>query len=136
MRKALILLAAVGVTGCTTTPVPTDKATDIPFERVSDKSLLQVGSDKGTVIIKRDSGHVGNACYSKLYLDGKEIAQIDVAEKLVFHPDKGEHIIGAYPGICGGSLSEASIRVEVGKTITYRVGYDSGVIYGLRPTAF
>ncbi|MEJ5176974.1 hypothetical protein [Erwinia sp. MYb416] len=136
MRKVLILLAAIGITGCTTTPVSTDKATDIPFDRVFNKSLLQTGPGRGAVIIKRDSGHVGNMCYSKLYLDGKEIAQIDVAEKLVFHPSIGDHLIGAYPGICGGSLSEASIKVETGKTILYRIGYDSGVIYGLRPTAF
>ncbi|KQN63620.1 hypothetical protein [Erwinia sp. Leaf53] len=137
MKNFLVLAVVLTLVGCTTHPIATNQATDVPTERVSVKSFILAGSGKGSVIIKRDSGHVGNACYTKLFLDGKEIAQIDVAEKITLHPMIGEHIIGAEPkGLCGGSMSELTINVTSEKVLTYRVGYDSGVIFGLRPTAF
>jgi len=123
--------------GCTTKPVETSVAKNVPGGRVFNKEIMESADNKGTVIVKRDSGHVGNACYSILYLDGKQIAYLDSAEKLIFYVPSGDHLIGAEPkGLCSGSLSEQKIMVGAGKTQTYRVGYDSGVIYGLRPTAF
>lgn len=132
-----MLAGLMAVTGCTTSNITTNQASNIPVERVFSKQLLLAVVGSGTVIVKRDTGHVGNACYTKLFLDGKEIAQIDVAEKITLHPTAGEHIIGAEPkGLCGGSMSEVAINVTPDKVLTYRVGYDSGVIFGLRPTAF
>lgn len=138
MKKfAFLLVALISIAGCTTTPIPTNKAVDVPSERVFNKTLLNDGADRGAVIVKRDSGHVGNACYSIVYMDGKEIAYLDPGEKFEFYPPVGDHILGAQPkGMCGGSTSELSITVRSGEKHTFRVGYDSGVIFRLSPTAF
>lgn len=136
-KNVVLLMALISIAGCTTTPIPTNKAVDVPSGRVFNKTLLKDGADKGTVVVKRDSGHVGNACYSIVYMDGKEIAYLAPGEKFEFYPPLGDHILGAQPkGMCGGSASELSITVRHGEKHTFRVGYDSGVIFRLSPTAF
>lgn len=136
-NTAPLLVALISIAGCTTTPLPTNKAVDVPSDRVFNKTLLKYGDDKGHVTVKRDSGHVGNACYTIVYLDGKEIAYLDPGEKFEFYPPVGDHILGARPkGMCGGSVSELSITVRHREKHTFRIGYDSGVIFRLSPTAF
>ena len=86
----------------------------------------------GKVIIKRDSGFMGSACMTRIYIDGKEIADLDTAEKAVIYPVIGTHIFSAWPkGMCGGGMSEQSGEVTEGKTLMYRVGYGTNGDFGI-----
>ena len=38
------------------------------------------------MIIKRDSGFFGSACFSRVYVDGKEVADLGTAQKVVVYP--------------------------------------------------
>ena len=70
-------------------------------------------------------------------IDGKEIADLDTAEKAVIYPVTGSHIFSAWPkGMCGGGMSEQSGDVIEGKTLMYRVGYGTNGDFGIYPTAF
>lgn len=101
MKKfAFLLVALISIAGCKTTPIPTNKAVDVPSERVFNKTLLNDGADRGTVIVKRDSGHVGNACYSIVYMDGKELAYLDPGEKFEFYPQLGITFSGHNLKVC------------------------------------
>ncbi|WP_410033534.1 hypothetical protein [Klebsiella pneumoniae] len=59
---------------------------------------------------------------TRVYLDGKEIADLDTAQKAVIYPKVGNHIFSAWPkGMCGGGMSEQSGTVIDGKTLMYRM---------------
>lgn len=138
MKKILMLMSMIGLAGCATKPVSTQLAKNVPAERVLNSSLLQQnGSDVGTVTIKRDSGFSGSACLTRVYIDGKEIADLDTSEKVVIHPSLGIHVFSAWPkGICGGGMVEVTGTVNKDNPLTYRIGYGTNGDFGLYPTAF
>lgn len=133
---AVIALAAL-ITGCATKPISTELAKSVPEKQILDKSLLTPKENTGKVIIKRDSGFMGSGCLSTVYVDGKEIANLDPAEKIEIYPSVGRHIFSAWPkGLCGGGMSEQEGVVVNDKTIMYRIGYGTNGDYGIYPTAF
>ncbi|EAX8475141.1 hypothetical protein CQK57_03325 [Salmonella enterica] len=137
--KKMILVCAVGLvlTGCATKPVSNEDAKPVPLKQVIDASLLDKKEGTGQVIIKRDSGIFGSACLSRVYVDGKEVADIDPSQKLTIYPTIGDHIFSSWPkGICGGGMSEQAGKVVEDKTLMYRIGYGSNGEYGIHPTAF
>ncbi|MEH4799198.1 hypothetical protein [Atlantibacter hermannii] len=137
MKKLLPIFAAIMLAGCATKPVANDQAKDVPSKQIIDSSLLSPKTGTGKVIIKRDSGFMGSACMSRVYVDGKEIADLDTAQKVVVYPPVGEHIFSAWPkGICGGGMSEQSGKVTETKTLMYRIGYGTNGDFGIHPTAF
>ncbi|EMK0361997.1 hypothetical protein V8J04_003325 [Klebsiella aerogenes] len=137
MKKIALALVIVGISGCATKPVTNEQAQNIPFKQILDSSFFSKKEGTGEVIIKRDSGVMGSACMTRVYLDGKEIADLDTAQKAVIYPVVGKHIFSAWPkGMCGGGMSEQSGTVIDGKTLMYRIGYGTNGDFGIYPTAF
>ncbi|HGU6809359.1 TPA: hypothetical protein ACNAGR_005546 [Klebsiella pneumoniae] len=137
MKKIALALVIVGISGCATKPVTNEQAQNIPAKQILDSSFLSKKEGTGEVIIKRDSGVMGSACMTRVYLDGKEIADLDTAQKAVIYPKVGNHIFSAWPkGMCGGGMSEQSGTVIDGKTLMYRIGYGTNGDFGIYPTAF
>ncbi|MCY3530219.1 hypothetical protein [Klebsiella variicola] len=137
MKKIALALVIVGISGCATKPVTNEQAQNIPAKQILDSSFFSKKEGTGEVIIKRDSGVMGSACMTRVYLDGKEIADLDTAQKAVIYPKVGSHIFSAWPkGMCGGGMSEQSGTVIDGKTLMYRIGYGTNGDFGIYPTAF
>lgn len=137
MKKVIMLLAILGLAGCATKPVSNEQAKDVPSKQIIDASLFTKNENGGTVIIKRDSGFMGSACMTRVYVDGKEIADLDVEQKITIHPEVGDHIFSAWPkGVCGGGMSEQSGKVTESKVLMYRIGYGTNGDFGIYPTAF
>lgn len=137
MKKIALALVIVGISGCATKPVTNEQAQNIPAKQILDSSFFSKKEGTGEVIIKRDSGVMGGACMTRVYLDGKEIADLDTAQKAVIYPKVGNHIFSAWPkGMCGGGMSEQSGTVIDGKTLMYRIGYGTNGDFGIYPTAF
>ena len=137
MKKIALALVIVGISGCATKPVTNEQAQNIPAKQILDSSFFSKKEGTGEVIIKRDSGVMGSACMTRVYLDGKEIADLDTAQKAVIYPKVGNHIFSAWPkGVCGGGMSEQSGTVIDGKTLMYRIGYGTNGDFGIYPTAF
>ena len=137
MKKIALALVIVGISGCATKPVTNEPAQNIPAKQILDSSFFSKKEGTGEVIIKRDSGVMGSACMTRVYLDGKEIADLDTAQKAVIYPKVGNHIFSAWPkGMCGGGMSEQSGTVIDGKTLMYRIGYGTNGDFGIYPTAF
>ncbi|MGK1298459.1 hypothetical protein ACRE80_26930 [Klebsiella pneumoniae] len=137
MKKIALALVIVGISGCATNPVTNEQAQNIPAKQILDSSFFSKKEGTGEVIIKRDSGVMGSACMTRVYLDGKEIADLDTAQKAVIYPKVGNHIFSAWPkGMCGGGMSEQSGTVIDGKTLMYRIGYGTNGDFGIYPTAF
>lgn len=137
MNKIIILGIACILAGCATKPVTNEQAKDVPDKQVIDQSLLVIKEGTGKVIIKRDSGFMGSACMIRVYVDGKEVADLDTAQKVTVYPTLGDHIFSAWPkGMCGGGMSEQSGKVTENGTLMYRVGYGTNGDFGIYPTAF
>jgi hypothetical protein len=133
-----MLAGALLVASCGTSLVETASAPGVPAERVIAPALLVAGIGTGTLIVKRDSGSVGSACSSRLFLDAKSVADIEPSEKIVLHLPQGEYQLGAEPnGACAGGLRETQVLVRVNDTVTYRIGYgNDDEDFFLLPTAF
>ncbi|EAN4435023.1 hypothetical protein GEM49_13395 [Salmonella enterica] len=136
MKRGIILLAVMMV-GCATKPVTNEQAKNVPAKQIIDNTMLVKNDGTGKVIIKRDSGFMGSACLTRVYVDGKEVADLDTAEKVTVYPKLGDHIFSAWPkGVCGGGMSEQSGKVTENTTLMYRIGYGTNGDFGIHPTAF
>lgn len=114
-----------------------EQAKDVPSKQIIDNTLFVKNEGTGKVIIKRDSGFMGSACLTRIYVDGKEVADLDTAEKATVYPKLGDHIFSAWPkGVCGGGMSEQSGKVTESSTLMYRIGYGTNGDFGIYPTAF
>ncbi len=139
-----ILIAAVAVAmlvGCSTSQVSADKAKPVPTDRVLAFSKKPSGPH-GTIVVTRDTGFVGGACYVGVLVDGTFSARIDTGEVVRLYVPTGEHLIGLSGdersgGTCGwGSLrKEQSTIVQDGSVKKFRIGGDTQVGLDIRPTS-
>lgn len=124
MKRILVFTSILMVAGCATKPVTNEQAQDVPAKQVINNTLLVKKEGTGKVIIKRDSGFMGSACMTRVYVDGKEVADLDTAQKVTVYPKIGDHIFSAWPkGMCGGGMSEQSGKVTDTGVLMFRVGY-------------
>lgn len=100
--------------GCATSPTPHSEAIPAPKDRVfAFQDSLKEKS--GVIIVTRDKGHVGSACFYGLWIDSIFSARLDVAERAKFTLPVGEHVLkaGRDPygkGLCGFDLDNSSSR--------------------------
>ena len=127
----LVLLIAAG---CSTTPISSQRATPVPEERQF--LYRHGGADTAKVLVKRDTGTMGAACATRVYVNGKLAAYVDPGEKVIFHVPAETVIVGAEPhGICAGGLIEAAAQLTPGKQVQFRIGSDHTGSMGLYRTA-
>ena len=139
--KTYLLILSLGfvLLGCASTPVPTSEAVQIPDSRVLEggKQYLLPNKNSGKLIVKRDSGIMGVACSTRIYLNGKDIADLDTSEKVVLNLPEGEYIVSAEPnGICGGGLTEVKFNVKANSQSVFRYGTSGNGSPSIYPTAF
>ncbi|KAB8310316.1 hypothetical protein EH227_07320 [Rouxiella chamberiensis] len=127
MKKLLIAVLALGLVGCTTSPVTSDQASHLPSDRTF---AFGTGdhANSGALSVTRDSGLLGGGCYLGFYIDGQLAAKFDTAEKGTFYVKPGEHVIGignpGGAGLCNiakGYRREISIVVSQGETKKFRL---------------
>lgn len=129
-------LAAL-LAGCATTPIDNDDAVEVFANRVTAAKFLLPAPDAGTVTIKRDSGFLGGACLTRIFVDGKPVASLDTAQKVVLFMPAGSYVLSALPNNpCGGGLTELHTQVGAGEAKNFRVGNNGQGGPVLQPTAF
>ncbi|EKO1175664.1 hypothetical protein ACEU8V_000060 [Escherichia coli] len=107
MKKALLFLAAISISGCSTSAVDSANAKPVPTERV----LVQ-GVGGSVITITRDKGWLaGGGCYVEITIDGKSYARIDTGETININVEPGRHILGMSgdsrgKGLCGGKIGQ------------------------------
>jgi hypothetical protein len=137
MKKIFFGVLLALLSGCSTQPVSNMQASDVPSERIWDKQIVKKTDNKGTIIVKRDSGFLGSACLTSIYIDGNPVADIGTREKVTFYSNPGRHVLSATPhGWCAGGMVETSADVVKDNVLTYRVGYGANGDFRLSPTAF
>jgi len=137
IRIIVILIVGMAIPGCATTPIPNTVATMAPASQILDNSYFKAEPELVEVTVKRDSGIIGSACSSRIFVDGKPVANINVSEKIVLYLTKTDHMLGAWPnGICGGGMSEVRTNLISGSPASFRVGYGSNGDFFINQTAF
>ncbi len=134
MKKIFLWVILLGLSGCATKPITNDQAKEVPAQRLIAPSLTTQSDGSGQVIIKRDDGLRGSICTVRVYADGKPVADLEVAEKVTFYLDTGDHIFGTQgTGACYGGLSAQSGKVAEDKTLTFRIGLGSVGDFAIYP---
>lgn len=136
MRYLIIPFLAL-LSACATKPISTMDASPVPESRIINQQFLQKSSDKGTLLIKRDSGFNTGACSVRIFVNASPVADIRTSEKIYIFLKPGEYIIGAEANaICAGGLVETDVVIEKGKTDTLRISYGSSGEFKISPTSF
>ena len=77
MKKLILVMGIIALVGCATKPISTEQAKPAPGKQILDNTLFTKKAGTGEVVIKRDSGYVGSACLTRVYVDGREVADLD-----------------------------------------------------------
>lgn len=134
MKKMLVVAVVVGLVGCTSHSGSNQQAKIAPQKQILAPQLLVKKRDSGAVVIKRDGSFTGNSCLSRVYINGKPIADLDTSQEVIVYPSPGEYVISTLPkDFCGGGISTQAADVDAGSTLTFRIGYANNGDYGLYP---
>lgn len=111
MRKSLLVgVFSMLLAGCSSVAVSPESGKPVPLANIVDKDLLIGGASKGQVIVARDDAFVGGGVDTRVYVDGKRIANVPNATVLRFYLPAGEHKVGVQ--IYGLNNSEVPVRYE------------------------
>jgi hypothetical protein len=131
MFSVLVLLS-----GCATTPIPSDRAKPVSIDRLLAFQKLPK-KPYGTLLVTRDRGALGQHCKVFIYIDGLHAASVWSGETAKFYVSEGDRIIGINTSsYCSGGLKEYQQQVRVGETHRMRVSIDSSFTINIAPTAF
>lgn len=116
MRILLVLLLLAAVfSGCATTPIRSSDAQPVPTDRLL---AFQEKSEKtpSRIVITRDVGFTGSACYLVVRINGKDAVRIDVGETAIFSVEPGESLLSVVLDPLGKGLCRASLDPGRGTT--------------------
>jgi len=127
----ILVIATISLGGCATTPVSPSTAMQAPRDRLL---AFQERTDEtsATLVITRDQGLTGGACYYSVTLNGTVAARLDVGETARFYVPPGEILMrgGRDPlgkGLCGTGQDHWTQRetvVREGETKYFRLSID------------
>ncbi|WAH52836.1 hypothetical protein LMA04_01900 [Pseudescherichia vulneris] len=136
MKTILVVAVVVGLIGCTSKSGSNQQAKLAPEKQILAPQLLVKKRDSGAVVIKRDGSFTGNACLSRVYINGKPVADLDTSQEVIVYPSPGQYVISTLPkDFCAGSMSAQSAEVDAGSTLTFRIGYATDGDFGIYPSA-
>jgi hypothetical protein len=136
-KRCGAMIVGISIFGCASQPISNQQARPVPLERILDSTFLKPAPNSGEIVVKRDSGLIGSACSTRIFLNGKPVADIRPSEKIVMYLPEGEHIVSANPnGICGGGMTEVKAVVKAGTQSSFRFGTSGNGSPSIYPTAF
>lgn len=140
----LALMMCIAIGACATKQVSTAEAVAVASERIY---VGPATGDTYSVRIIRDAGFAGSGCMARIYLDGKDAADLEPGEAVVLTLATGRHIIGASPSPASGKMCsafdaasrhrrETEVTGVIGETRNYRFSISASGDVSLAPTAF
>lgn len=115
---AIFILSILLLSGCAvTTPTSTSETKDAPTERVL-AFQTQPPQEFAKLVVTRDQGFGGSACYFALWINGTLAARLGTSERAHFFVSPGDHILrtGRDPmggGLCGFMVNNWTQRETV-----------------------
>lgn len=133
MRYILISLLALGLAGCSTTPVSSSLA-----KEVKASSSYQFRQAYVPVTIIRDKGMIASACAITAFINGNKVAELNTSEKVVAYVEPGELIVGAGfigSGLCNGAPKrEREFIIKEAQPRSLRIFIDQSANVDILPT--
>ena len=123
---------AIILSGCATTPTSPSAATQIPKDRLL-AFQERTPENNATLVVTRDEGYVGSACYLSLSVNGTHAARFDVAETAEFYIAPGELLLRVGFDLMGQMLcgigkdhwTQRETILHAGETKFFRLSIDS-----------
>lgn len=140
MRNGLIaVVLAAGLAGCVTHVPRPDQIAPTPQERLH--AFQEPIENGGEVVVTRDAGFSGSGCYAAVFVNGKQVAEMNPSERAAFHLPSGESILGVWntgKALCGyregKDRREISVVLHPGETKHYRIIVNPNAGISLEPT--
>ena len=135
--RAVATFLVAGISGCVmfpsaTLPTPEDKARPVQRERLHAFQARSEGTS-ATLVVTRDLGIFGGACYYALAINGRLAARLDTGERSRFYLLPGEVLlsVGGDPqarGLCSigqGDWSEQKVLLHPDETVYLRLAIET-----------
>lgn len=136
-KYPLLLAVVLVLAGCASQPISNEQAKMVPKNKIHDTRFLAKSQGSGEVVVKRDDGFTGGGCTARIFLNGKPLADLDVAEKVVINLPPGDYFLGGQGvGMCRDQMSEVKTTVVAGGRQSFRFGYSMHGASSLQATAF
>ncbi|EDU61086.1 hypothetical protein PPD64_003805 [Providencia stuartii] len=76
-KAAFVMLALLGLVGCSTNRWDASASKEVPMERMSWESDRYKNEGKSEVVIKRYAGYEGMGCSQQIYFNGMKLSERD-----------------------------------------------------------
>lgn len=118
--RYLVLAGAVLLAGCAT---QNERHVGIHDTLSSTTFSNQApGDGDATLNLVRDQGLWGAGCSSAVYVDDKEVADMEIGQQLVLHVPSGARKLSVVPhGACSAERMEVDATVGQGETRTFTI---------------
>jgi len=95
-----------------------------------------VTADTATVKVTRDSGFLGSACNTYVFVDDKQVASLKPAESATLYVPSGRHILSfdTSRGLCPSATDSIDVILNEGDIKNYRIRGDMNGNFQLLPT--
>lgn len=130
MKRVLFAVVVMSaLSACSTKPTTTAVA-------VAPILYSTATADTATVVITRDSGVLGSACNTYVFVDGKQSASLKPSESATLHVPSGRHILSfdTSRGLCPSATDAVDVTLNKGDTKRYRIRGDMNGNFQLLPT--
>ncbi|UWF49677.1 hypothetical protein NYP20_01555 [Pseudomonas sp. N3-W] len=146
MQRIILSLIAAGaasiLVGCSSTPVDSSSAKQVPTDRTF--AFQQDVPGGAMLVVSRDNGFwASGGCYATVLVDGKKAARINTGETVKFKLKPGRHIVGISgdedgSGLCamqiGQPVKETASELSTGEVQKFRIsGTQNGA--DIRPSS-
>ena len=130
MKRLFLALIATSLLGACSTKPTTVASTVTPT------LYHTANADTATVIVTRDSGILGSACSTFIFVDAKQAAKLRPAESATLYVPSGSHILSfdTARGVCPSAADAVEITLQKGDTKRYRIRGDMNGNFQLLPT--
>jgi hypothetical protein len=133
-------MLCVAISGCATSHVPPDQASDVPTDRITNRKYLAPEADRTSSpsLFVRDSGLYGAGVTIYLFINGVEVAGFRPSERLQLYLYPGEYLIGVQsrPNFGFEQFIETPFRIEASQRYAFRIGIDYDKAIVQRTSAF
>jgi hypothetical protein len=120
MKSILLAGTVLVLAGCGTASQHDTAIRDAVANRVF---LYQSPNDgDATLMVTRENGLFGGGCSSRLSIDQKFAADIEIGEQVTFHLPNGQHTLGLESsGACQMAPAQADVNIGAGETRQFAI---------------
>ena len=115
--SVVVAAGCLALSACATTPIQLSQATPVPQSRLY-AFQTPTASNEAVLLVTRDQGLVGSACYYALYINDTLAARLNNGEKATFYVKPGQVLLryGRDPkgrALCGAGKNQWSTHETI-----------------------